>query len=317
MINKKKSIVVYGAPGCGSNYIARDLGERTGMPVISVQRLARLGKADELRKAINSVNISLDNLEAELEGYKSRIKNDNGLMSGFTRIGLNKKIADIEKRISWYETVLPSLQRDQQLRLQYPSLPNIYDLGYDRSIATAIREKHGDNNETAFYEKQFIVDFAQELYKNVDGACILDFGPYAPVTLVDRIDEMTDRMDHDHLVAWSFRDGFRTENLSPEKTAEMFEGFGTVANLQLPADYKFTRYNAYINPLTKELISQGDYQKYATISIDTTGLFEDNVTAIVNSDAKREVTYNQAKSNIICSKILVQTHVQDGGQGQQ
>ena len=317
MINKKKSIVVYGAPGCGSNYIARELGEKTGMSVIPVQRLARLGKAEDLRRAERSVTITMGNLQRELQGYQDRLDKDNGLISGFSRIGLKQKIKQVEKQIAWYQTTLSSLQRDQQLRAQYPTVPNIYDLGYDRDTAIYLRDQYGDRNEEVFYEKQFMVDFVKELYKNVDGACVLDFGHNIPATLTDRIDSMKQKLDNGQYVAWAFGDGFKPENLAPEKTDELFEGFGTVANLQLPDDYRYTRYYAYINPLTQEYMLHGGYDRNATINIDTTNLFEENVTAVVNTDAARQVTYNRAKSNAICKTILAQDHVQGGGQGQQ
>ena len=59
----------------------------------------------------------------------------------------------------------------------------------------------------------------------------------------DSHDKIATGLNNGRLVMWSFNDGgFIRENLTPEATNELFEGFGTVVNLQLPENYTETRY---------------------------------------------------------------------------
>ncbi len=311
MINKQKSIALYGAPGCGSKYIAKELSERTGLPVIPVRQLAFLPNKKDLDKAVRYSQLSITNLQDERDAYKKRL--DSIYLSGDAIITLRQKIAECDASIKRYQDNLQSLQPTIALRNQFPDVKNYVELGYNRELATYMEQNYGIAGKE-FYNKQFEVELIKNIYANTHGAYIIDYPATAPVCLQDSHDAIATGLNNGRLVMWSFNDGgFIRENLTPEATDELFEGFGTVVNLQLPADYTETRYAAATNPQTGEMLADGGYEANATMTQDTTGLFDENVEAVLFLGEEKKVHYSKAKAREICNNILspVQVETED------
>ncbi len=304
MINKKDSIAVYGAPGSGSRYIANGLAKKTGKLVIPVDRLMFLPTQEELDRAIRNTQVAIQNLKLDLEHYQKGTANP--LVSGLTKVALFDKIKQTKKAIQVREEAIASIQPEVDLRAQFPSIKNAYELGYDKELSKILTDSYGGKYAKDFYDKQFLVKFVNHVFDNVDGSYVVDFGARAPICLTEKHEEVIHRLDSGKLLQWSLGENFVEENLDPALTTQMFEGFGVVANLRLPQNYTYTRYAAYTNPLTQDYIRNGGYEENATVSVDTTGLFEENVTAIVNAGAERQVSYSKYREGKICSEILSQ-----------
>ena len=103
MINKQKSIALYGAPGCGSKYIAKELSERTGLPVIPVRQLAFLPNKKDLDKAVRFSQLSITNLQEERDAYKKRLDSIYKSEKKINQGNYDFYVNDAQKAMEYFE----------------------------------------------------------------------------------------------------------------------------------------------------------------------------------------------------------------------
>ena len=192
----KKSIFLVGPVGGGKSLHSRRLGEKTNLPVITM---------DNLRQCPRSIEF----LESECERLDLAIMANRALLEN--SVGIEKEELMAKRR---YLIDMHSKRSDQlRMRRLLPNLPNYndielivhsgkdagsYKLAFNVTMAEGIRDiaqSHGFNPNIAWhnYQKPFEIALVQNLIEQLDFPAIIDFGGGMPISLERGYNSMEQR----------------------------------------------------------------------------------------------------------------------------
>lgn len=318
-----KSIFLVGPAGCGKSLHSRRLGEKTNLPVITM---------DNLRHCPRSIEF----LESECERLDLAIMANRALLEN--SVGIEKEELMAKRR---YLIDMHSKRSDQlRMRRLLPNLPNyndialtihtgkgagMYRMGFNDTMAEGIRDiaqSHGFNPNIAWhnYQKPFEIALVQNLIEQLDFPAIIDFGGGMPISLERGYNSMEQRAFALGITEEEYREviPFDGETL----TRETMYTFNALPSSQVvyfkapedlyqnPEKYRENRgmKRLLADKLNPEFIGAQQYEAVSGVSIYTE-----------NALAGSEINFEAVEEN--CDQIISQTKTkaqsQDEGQNMQ
>ncbi len=250
-----KSIVLIGPVGAGKTIIARRLGDRLRLPVISTDILRRCPMTEQ-------------EIQKNKEECEKRI---NAINTLFIKSGdeEEKKLAASELKklkVCLWENSTQSIYR-----LLLPNVQNYEAMGFKKEISSALREKFGDV-AWHFYQKRFEIELLQQIAENLDEPCILDLGGGIPISLDLDYEVIADEFKKKDKKR--FLQNFNMKKIGFDKVKKALKPFRHVYELQLPEDYKETMTKAGQNPLNEIFLSTKQYHQLSTKTVNVGGLIK-------------------------------------------
>lgn len=298
MINKRKSIAIIGPAGVGKSLLSQRLADKTGLRVIHIDKLRHLKHLEELFLERKRVEINIDNLQNHrLDIIK---KQKSLLISAVTKMFLREDLLSLNSEIDREQKHLEDIKSDIELRKFLPNLKNYNDMGFNSRTSKEYEKCFGFLG-WHYYQKPFEVQLITELYSQLQGPYILDFGAGQAISL-QQIREDIERQGM----------AFRHNMTDLKSTKRLFDDFSQIVYLKLPDNYQNSRLRASKNGLNPYFIESGQYDDLATISFDTQNMFKEYMVKTKERD-KKVVEINDEKIDEVCSKIIM-SYNQDNAQ---
>ena len=249
----EKSIVLIGPVGVGKSLISRELHDKTGMPIITL---------DMMRFCPMDIKEIQDTIDHEYEIIKKLENELRGPLSERDRIENKNQIDRLRGNIK-------SRNYEIEMRKLLPNLPNYKQMGFKYQVSEAITQKYGEIG-WHFYHKQFENQLLTALAEQLTQPCIIDTGGGVPIFLGEEY--KTSDKKPEFLEKEPYKSYFDLSQIDKEHITKFFDKFPNVVNLKLPPNYQQTMRKASEDKLNPLFVRSGQYDALAkgkiNISID-------------------------------------------------
>lgn len=265
---KENSIVLQGPIGVGKSTIAEELAKRTKLPHVWADTLR------ECPKDCEQIEQKIKDFEREIE----RLEKDSSSQS-------------IKDTIVMYKHMLWLQKNYLSQRQLLPDLPNYADFGFSPEISSCLKDCYGPI-AWHMYHKQFENLLLQELTEQVDFPCIIDLGggmASSPKAAYDKTVKEILASDNHYFSEWRMDSIFNFKKMDFSIIENSLKPFKNVVTFKQKVRNANGRGEG-AEKLNKAFLSSGDFDKTATMSVDATGLFGNDLS--LNNKKVDEIVSN-------------------------
>lgn len=255
------SIIIVGPVGAGKSLMSKELGIKTGMPVISTDLMSHCPH-------------SIAEIEAEKNQIINEITDLNNQLQTCEDMEMRRHL---ESKLWSKKNDVWVCDRQIQMRKILPNVRNFKDMGFIGKLSDYVRENFGPV-AWHFYRKQFENQLLKDIITQLDTPAIIDMGGGMAISLDEEYAKISSNLkQHNPELYEEFNQYINMQNVGFDIIQEQLSKCPNVVELILPENFKTTMSKAGGNEaLNNKFIQSGQYSQVANIHIPVDGLIKDN-----------------------------------------